>query len=178
MFWGWFYTFTANFLLHDFDVGGYTPLSETCGLQELSEFATKVMFESIWALSLKHQDSKHRSVSVELRYYEGRRHRSPHFRIVVVWKLLARRHIYKNPFKYYGLTLSPPADELQMGAVEAACGKRWLLKFHWNACRHLRRPRRRQRRQRRRRIQYLAKSISMVYPSKSTRTHISGLATW
>ena len=48
-----------------------------------------------------------------------------------------------------------------------------------NACRHLRRRRRRQRRQprqRRRRIQYLAKRISMVYPSKSTRTDISGLA--
>ena len=40
-----------------------------------------------------------------------------------------------------------------------------------------RRQRRRRRRQRRQQIQYLTKSILMVYPSKQTRTDISGLAT-
>ena len=42
--------------------------------------------------------------------------------------------------------------------------------------RERRQRRRRQRRQRRRRIQYLAKGISRVYPSKPTRTDIPGLA--
>ena len=37
--------------------------------------------------------------------------------------------------------------------------------------------RRRRRRQRRRRVQYLTKRISLVYPSQSSRTDISGLET-
>ena len=41
-----------------------------------------------------------------------------------------------------------------------------------------RRWQRRQRRRRRRRTQYLAKSISMVYPLKPTRTDMSGLTKW